>query len=54
MFTWLHDTVARNTDYWRAALGGVILLLVLLFPMGVAGFVRDLVQRRREAGSAAA
>ena len=20
-FTWLHDTVARNTDYWRALLG---------------------------------
>jgi ABC-type branched-subunit amino acid transport system permease subunit len=36
-FTWLHDTVARNTDYWRAMLGGVILLLVLLFPMGIAG-----------------
>jgi branched-chain amino acid transport system permease protein len=24
-FTWLHDTVARNTDYWRAVLGGTIL-----------------------------
>jgi branched-chain amino acid transport system permease protein len=47
-FTWLHDSVARSTDYWRAALGGVILLLVLLFPMGIAGFIRDLVQRRRE------
>jgi branched-chain amino acid transport system permease protein len=33
-FTWLHDTVARNTDYWRAMLGGIILLLVLLFPQG--------------------
>ena len=36
-FTWLQDTVARNTDYWRAMLGGVILLLVLLFPLGIAG-----------------
>ncbi|WP_198969294.1 ABC transporter permease [Xylophilus sp. ASV27] len=36
-FTWLHDTVARNTDYWRATLGGIILLLVLLFPQGIAG-----------------
>lgn len=36
-FTWLHDTVARNTDYWRAMLGGIILLLVLLFPQGIAG-----------------
>ena len=37
-FTWLHDALARNTDYWRAALGGVILLLVLLFPQGIAGY----------------
>jgi branched-chain amino acid transport system permease protein len=40
-FTWLHDTVARNTDYWRAMLGGIILLLVLLFPQGIAGFARS-------------
>jgi branched-chain amino acid transport system permease protein len=48
-FTWLHDTVARNTDYWRAMLGGVILILVLLFPMGIAGFVKQIVNRRQEA-----
>lgn len=36
-FTWLHDTVARNTDYWRALLGGIMLLLVLLFPQGISG-----------------
>ncbi|MFL6692251.1 MAG: ABC transporter permease [Ramlibacter sp.] len=47
-FTWLHDIVARNTDYWRAALGAVILVLVLLFPMGIAGFVQMLAQRLRE------
>jgi branched-chain amino acid transport system permease protein len=46
-FTWLHDTVARNTDYWRAMLGAVILLLVLLFPMGIAGAARNLYQRMR-------
>jgi branched-chain amino acid transport system permease protein len=51
-FTWLHDIVARNTEYWRAALGAVILVLVLLFPMGMAGFVRNLVQRDRHAGAA--
>ena len=44
-FTWLHDTVARNTEYWRAVLGGVILLLVLLFPQGIAGYIRLAVQR---------
>jgi branched-chain amino acid transport system permease protein len=48
-FTWLHDAVARNTDYWRALLGGIILLLVLVFPQGIAGFVRQLYERRRAA-----
>ncbi|PWB15022.1 ABC transporter permease [Comamonas sp. JNW] len=49
-FTWLHDAMARNTDYWRATLGAVILLLVLLFPQGIAGYGKRwwqrLVQRR--------
>ena len=47
-FTWLHDTVARNTDYWRGTLGAIILILVLLFPQGIAGFVKQQIQRRRE------
>ena len=47
-FTWLHDTVARNTDYWRAMLGSIILLLVLLFPQGIAGFIKHQVQRWRD------
>jgi len=51
-FTWLHDTVARNTDYWRAMLGAIILLLVLLFPQGIAGFVKQWVDRRRGARQA--
>ena len=46
LFTWLQDTVARQTDYWRALLGVVMLVLVLVFPLGVAGgikrlFIRD-------------
>ena len=48
-FTWLHDTVARSTDYWRAMLGAIILLLVLLFPQGIAGFARQLLARRQGA-----
>ena len=44
-FTWLQDAVARHTDYWRALLGGVILLLVLAFPQGIAGFVEALAAR---------
>lgn len=38
-FTWLQDTLARNTEYWRAALGLTILGLVLLFPRGIVGTV---------------
>jgi branched-chain amino acid transport system permease protein len=34
------------TDYWRALLGGSILLLVLAFPQGIAGFVAQLAKRR--------
>lgn len=45
-FTWLHDTVARNTEYWRAMLGGIILLLVLLFPEGLAGAARRMLSWR--------
>jgi ABC-type branched-subunit amino acid transport system permease subunit len=40
-FTVLQDTVMRQTEYWRALLGAIILLLVLVFPQGIAGaFVR--------------
>jgi branched-chain amino acid transport system permease protein len=37
VFAVLQDTVMRQTDYWRALLGGIILLLVLAFPGGIAG-----------------
>jgi branched-chain amino acid transport system permease protein len=46
-FTWLQDAVARNTDYWRALLGGIILLLVLVFPQGIAGVAGPLFERRK-------
>ena len=36
-FTWLQDTLARTTDYWRALLGVGILVLVLAFPQGIGG-----------------
>jgi branched-chain amino acid transport system permease protein len=41
VFTWLQDTVARQTDYWQALLGFAILLLVIAFPQGIVGFVRE-------------
>ena len=44
-FTWLQDSVARITDYWRALLGAIILLLVLVFPQGIAGAAGQLLER---------
>jgi branched-chain amino acid transport system permease protein len=41
-FTWLQDTVSRSTDYWRAALGGIMVVLVLLFPQGLVGLFNAL------------
>ena len=46
-FTWLQDTVMRATDYWRALMGAVILVLVLAFPQGIAGGVSALLGRWR-------
>ena len=37
VFALLQDTIMRQTEYWRALLGGVILLLVLAFPSGIVG-----------------
>ena len=42
VFTVLQDTVMRQTEYWRAMLGAIILALVLLFPDGIAGSLAKL------------
>jgi branched-chain amino acid transport system permease protein len=38
-FALLQDTIMRQTEYWRALLGAVILLLVLVFPGGIVGAI---------------
>ena len=38
LFGWLQDAAARNFDYWRAATGIVILVLILVLPRGI-GFL---------------
>jgi branched-chain amino acid transport system permease protein len=48
-FTALQDSLARSTDYWRAVLGASMLLLVLVFPQGIAGSMQALWQRLRGA-----
>jgi branched-chain amino acid transport system permease protein len=40
----IQDTVMRQTEYWRALLGGIILILVLLFPGGIVGTLAALVR----------
>ncbi len=49
VFAVLQDSVMRSTEYWRALLGGVILLLVLAFPAGIVGGLAKLFSRRRSA-----
>ncbi len=41
LFTWLQDAVSRSIDYWRAVIGAVVLVLVLVFPQGVTGYLRE-------------
>ncbi len=45
VFAILQDMVMRGSDYWRAMLGGIILLLVLAFPQGIVGAVAHLFGR---------
>jgi branched-chain amino acid transport system permease protein len=47
VFTLLQDLVMRQTEYWRALLGAIILLLVLAFPQGIAGAVSQVFGKRR-------
>ncbi len=47
LFTILQDTLIRQVSYWRAALGIVILFIVLVFPQGVVGSLADWRRRLR-------
>jgi branched-chain amino acid transport system permease protein len=47
VFVTLQDTIIRQTEYWRALLGGIILLLVLVFPGGIVGGILRLAARWR-------
>jgi branched-chain amino acid transport system permease protein len=49
VYTGLFDTLLMVTDLWRLVLGLSIILLVLLFPLGIAGTTQRLWLRRREA-----
>src|SRR5258706_4476822 len=45
VYHWLEAEIMRATDYWRGIVGLVIVALVLVFPQGIAGFVRSLRER---------
>ena len=49
IFATLQDTIMRQTEYWRALLGAIILLLVLVFPGGIVGSLAKLFAARRSA-----
>jgi branched-chain amino acid transport system permease protein len=46
-FATLADTVMRQTAYWHALLGAIILLLVLVFPSGIVGGLAGVAARVR-------
>jgi branched-chain amino acid transport system permease protein len=48
VFAVLQDSVMRQTEFWRALLGLIILLLVLAFPGGIVGAVSRRFAARRK------
>ncbi|MDP9095044.1 MAG: ABC transporter permease, partial [Pseudomonadota bacterium] len=48
-YTGLYDLLLRATDLWRLFLGIAIVVLVVVFPQGIAGSAQALVTRRRVA-----
>ncbi len=45
VFTWLQDEISR-LQFWRLILGSVIIALVVAFPQGIVGFVRERLPER--------
>ena len=50
-FTWLADTLARATEYWRALLGVLILAIVLVLPTGIGGSFGHIARWLRRMGA---
>jgi branched-chain amino acid transport system permease protein len=40
VYKMLDTVITRYTDYWQLVLGAILLLLVLVFPRGIAGVLR--------------
>jgi branched-chain amino acid transport system permease protein len=39
LFTWLQDSLSRGVEYWRAAIGAIILILVVALPGGIGSLL---------------
>jgi branched-chain amino acid transport system permease protein len=37
----LDTVITKYTDYWQAVLGGILVLLVIVFPHGLVGVLHD-------------
>ncbi len=48
VFTGLKEEIGSLTNYWRAIVGAAILVLVLAFPQGIAGFLRERLLRAED------
>jgi len=41
VYTVLDTVITKYTDYWQAVLGGILVLLVIVFPHGLVGVLHD-------------
>jgi branched-chain amino acid transport system permease protein len=48
-YTGLYDVLLQATDLWRLFLGAAIVILVLVFPKGIAGSIQSVMGRRSSA-----
>ena len=46
-FIFLRDWLMGVTEFWRLAMGGVLVLVVIFVPRGLAGLAADLTARLR-------
>jgi branched-chain amino acid transport system permease protein len=44
--TALQDSIIRHTEYWRAVIGATVIVLVVLFPNGLAGVLKRVARTR--------
>jgi branched-chain amino acid transport system permease protein len=48
VYSELKTELMRATDFWRVAVGAAIILLVVAFPQGIVGFMRQRFDSRKD------